>query len=227
MISTLSRTVHELEHPLSKLHLEEDAGKDGSSYHDAAAAAAAADAMTRLDLRHPDGTETSVYLQLDSMAGQFLPYRPPPLPQSSEAGAVTTRRGGGSESARLSEENSNSAITRAAAEDAETDEADAMPRMRTYKAILTIEETVDATGQYKVVAHSPELVEEGSLPRTFLERMALRQAQYEDARRRLADEGRTMLALSVRRQRKLKMKKKKYKKLMRRTRNERRKLQRT
>ncbi len=54
-----------------------------------------------------------------------------------------------------------------------------------------------------------------------LERMALRQLRYEDARQHGHD---GMLAISVKRQKKLKMKKKKYKKLMRRTRNLRRKL---
>ena len=96
------------------------------------------------------------------------------------------------------------------------------PQTRVYKAILTIEETVDADGQHKFTAHSPRLIEEDSVPRTFVERMALRQLQYEE--RQAQRDG--MQAISVRRQKKLKMKKKKYKKLMRRTRNLRRKLDR-
>jgi hypothetical protein len=59
-------------------------------------------------------------------------------------------------------------------------------------------------------------------PRSFLERLALRQFKFDEAQGR-----RDMHAISVKRQRKLKMKKKKYKKLMKRTRVLRRKLDRT
>jgi hypothetical protein len=95
-----------------------------------------------------------------------------------------------------------------------------------YKAVVTIEETVDADGQVKVVAHSPELIEDDGSergPRTFLERMWWRQVRYDESCLR---RNRQMQAISVRRIRKLKMKKKKYKKLMRKTRNLRRKLDR-
>ncbi|KAK4648029.1 uncharacterized protein QC761_106510 [Podospora bellae-mahoneyi] len=153
--------------------------------------------------------ESNVYFQLNSMAGQFLPYAPPPAPKPMADGA-------------------------AAAVDALVDElagttleASEEPQTRVYKAMVTIEETVEADGQYKVVAHSPELIDSaeqgGVQPRTFLERMALRQLKYDESRR-LQD--RAMQAISVKRQRKLRMKKKKYKKLQKRTRNERRKLDR-
>ncbi len=194
VISTLSHTVHELEQPLSKLNFNNQRKQDGDDM--------ASDAMTKLNLKHADGSETSVYLQLNAMSGQFLPFRPPPPPEAQSAA-------------------SKSAESKAEAAAAEA--AEEVPQARVYKAILTIEETTDADGQYKVVAHSPQLIEEDSVPRTFLERMALRQLRYEDGRRR-GDEG--MMAISVKRQKKLKMKKKKYKKLMRRTRNLRRKLDR-
>jgi hypothetical protein len=156
-------------------------------------------AGTRIDFRYADGKEASMYVQLNSMSGQYFPFRPPPAPkpQSAEAEAAVP----------------------------EEVEAAAAPQTRTYKAILTVEETVDANGEYQVTAHSPKLMEVGPQVR-FLERMAQRQIQWEDVRRRRIGEGNTMLAISVRRQKKLRMKKKKYKKLMRRTRNERRKLDR-
>lgn len=179
--STLSHTVDSLEGPMAKMTL-------GNQMEDM-------DNSTRIDLKHPDGSESAVYVQLNSMSGQFLPFSPPPLPE--QPGSVEM------ESA------------------AEVEEIE--PSHRVYKAVLTIEETTDADGQVKVVAHSPQLIEEDVAPRTFLERMALRQLKYEDAlRTRLND----MHAISVKRQKKLKMKKKKYKKLMKRTRNERRKLDR-
>lgn len=158
------------------------------------------DGSTRLSLRNPDGTETNVHLQLNAMSGQFLPFTPPPPPMPFSR-------------ARADRE------AAAAAEDMAPQE----PQTRTYKALVTIEETVDANGQYKILAHSPTIVEDEAQPRSFLERMAVRQMRWEDARQQ---QDRTMHTMSVKRIRKLKMKKKKYKKLMRNTRNIRRKLDR-
>ena len=156
------------------------------------------DNMQKIELKHADGSESSVYVQVNAMSGQFLPFQPPPLPRP--------------------EAEAEAADVEAVAEEQET------PHHRVYKAVLTIEEQTDADGQVKVVAHSPQIIEEpAGPPRSFLERMAVRHLRYEDAARQRE---RSMLAISVRRQKKLKMKKKKYKKLMRRTRNERRKLDR-
>ncbi|KAJ9132966.1 hypothetical protein NKR23_g11044 [Pleurostoma richardsiae] len=190
VISTLSRTVDELEQPMAGLSLGHDAH--------------AADDVHKFDVKHLDGSETSVYVELKAMSGQFLPFRPPPLPQP-EAARSEAAETGAEEGLR---------------------EEDAAPHHRVYKAVFTIEETTDADGQVKIMAHSPRLIEEEQRqPRTFLERMALRQLRFEEGRERHGGEG--MMAISVKRQRKLKMKKKKYKKLMRRTRNLRRKLDRT
>ena len=193
VLDTLSRTVKQLETPMASLTLQEGAEP-------------AEDSMQKIELRHADGSESSVYVQVSAMSGQFLPFQPPPLPTPEAEGARA-----GSEAAEA-----------AAAEDVH--EAPAVPHHRVYKAVLTIEEQTDADGQIKVVAHSPHIVEEpAGPPRSFLERMAVRHLRYEEAARHRE---RSMHALSVRRQKKLRMKKKKYKKLMRRTRNERRKLDR-
>jgi hypothetical protein len=72
------------------------------------------------------------------------------------------------------------------------------------------------------MTHSSPLEEKASFPTRFRERMYLRQERYWEQ----MEEDHGMLAISVRRQRKLKMKKHKYKKLMRRTRNLRRRLDR-
>ncbi|KAL2129451.1 hypothetical protein VTI74DRAFT_7791 [Chaetomium olivicolor] len=196
VLSTLSQTVNDLEEPLSRMSIS-----SGDKQ-----AQEAEDGSTKLSLKHADGTETNVYIQLNSMSGHYLPYTPPPAPQPV------------SETVPVEAESANSAI-------AEELAAEQEPQTRVYKAMVTIEETVDANGQYKVVAHSPELVEEDSqvAPRSFLERMAWRQLRYDEARQQ---QGRIMQAISVKRQRKLRMKKKKYKKLMKKTRNLRRKLDR-
>lgn len=104
-------------------------------------------------------------------------------------------------------------------------EADAVQH-RTYTTMLTIEESTDANGEVTYVAHSGPLVdvevEEPGTPRRFLDRMSRRQRRFEEGRREVV----TWQAISVKRQRKLKMKKHKYKKLMRKTRNLRRRLDR-
>ncbi len=157
----------------------------------------AEDNVHKLELKHPDGSESSVYVQLNAMSGQFLPFQPPPLPNTeAEAEAVQP----GAEMAMEEEPSQH----------------------RVYKAILMIEEQIDANGQIRIVAHSPQIMEEPRAPRSFLERMAVRHLKHEEAQRQREN----MHALSVRRQKKLKMKKKKYKKLMKRTRNLRRKLDR-
>ncbi|KAI1448587.1 hypothetical protein F5Y02DRAFT_373966 [Annulohypoxylon stygium] len=191
VMSTISRTVDELEQPMQNLTLETQQG--GETVTDANG-----EPMHKIDLKHPDGTQSSVYVQLNAMSGQFLPFRPPPLPQAENAGESEA-------DAKLEKMMEN------------------VPQTRVYKAMFTLEESTDENGQLRIVAHSPELVEEAPAPRTFLERMAMRQIRWREEARGESPE---MLAISVKRQRKLKMKKKKYKKLMKRTRNERRKLDR-
>ena len=206
VMSTLSNAVDQLEEPMRSVNLEppqETAATDSNG-----------DQM-RIEVRHADGSGSNVYVQLNAMSGQFLPFRPPPAPQPATATPATST----SEAGAVQEEAARASATPAT-------------ETRVYKAMFTLEETVDANGETRILAHSPQLLEEetdaagtdmaapSGAPRSYLDRV--RQAQREQARRRAPG----MLAISVRRQRKLKMKKKKYKKLMRRTRNERRKLDR-
>lgn len=204
VMSTLSRTVEELEQPMGSLSIQGAA--DSLHQH-------ADDGAHKIELRHADGSEAAVTVQVNAMSGQFLPFRPPPLPTPQAATTSTT-------SSSSAEADAQAAHDKAA-----------QPQTRMYKAVFTIEETTDAGGEVKILAHSPELIEEprsGPKPRSFLERMALRQVQHEDSRSRRAwMVDNSMLAISVKRQRKLKMKKKKYKKLMKRLRHERRKHDRT
>lgn len=184
-MSTLSDTVDQLEGPMAQMTIE--------AHHDDHARA---DGMRKLEIRNPDGSESSLYLQVDAMSGDFLPYRPPPLPRPQ---STADAEGTPVDSEALAQG----------------------PQHRVYRAMFTIEETTEPDGQIRIVAHSPRIVNDDQ-PRSFLARMARRQLTFDEAQAR-----REMHAISVRRQRKLKMKKKKYKKLMRRTRNLRRKLDRT
>ncbi|KAK9425722.1 putative Mitochondrial mRNA-processing protein COX24 C-terminal domain-containing protein [Seiridium unicorne] len=188
VMSTLSKTVDELEQPMQSVSI-------GTQQDSVTALDRSNDHMHKVEVRHPDGSEVSVQIQLNAMSGQFLPFRPPPLPQP---------------------QSNSSAETRA------SQAVDAQPQTRVLKAIFTLEETTEANGEVRIMAHSPTLIDEDTTPRTFLERMALRQLRQEEVRGRPEE----MVTISVRRQRKLKMKKKKYKKLMKRTRTERRKLDR-
>lgn len=184
-MSTLTDTIDQLEGPMASVTIGEP-NEDPSMR----------DGMRRVEFKNPDGSESSLYLQVDTMSGDFLPFRPPPSPKAQTE------------------------IEAEAAEDA-AESVETKPSHRVYNAMFTIEESTEANGQVRIVAHSPHIMQDEQ-PRSFLERLAQRQLRVEDARGR-----RSMHAISVKRQRKLKMKKHKYKKLMRRTRNERRKLDRT
>lgn len=205
VMSTISRTVQGLEQPMASLSVESDANTTPETEA----------GIHKLDMMPGDGAEAAVSVQINSMSGNFLPFRPPPLPQPHSATSTSEAAGKAGPDAALAAE------------------ADQQMQTRVYRAVFTIEESTDAHGDVKILAHSPELIEEpqqqhgaeaAAEPRTFLERMALRQMRYEDSRDQQQHvRGSTMLAISVKRQRKLKMKKKKYKKLQKRLRHEKRK----
>ncbi|KAI1129249.1 hypothetical protein F5Y10DRAFT_238871 [Nemania abortiva] len=210
VMSTLARTVDQLEQPMQGLSIGTQHATDAPASHDANG-----ETVQQINVKLADGTESSVYVQhvqLDRMSGQFLPFHPPPIPQplsGSEAEASA-----GSENAELAHPEEAAAVQQE-------------PQTRIYKAMFTLEETTDENGNIRFTAHTPQLIDDDAAgagygvsnpPRSFLERMALRE--------KVRGQANDMYAISVKRQRKLKMKKKKYKKLMRRTRNERRKLDR-
>ncbi|KAI1436869.1 hypothetical protein GGR50DRAFT_692835 [Xylaria sp. CBS 124048] len=208
VVSTLARAVSKLEQPMQGLNIATQHAADAPASHDL-------NNTSTPQMKNADGSEPGVYLQLDHMSGQFLPFRPPPIPQPVVA----------SESASAESESTRSALSE---EDVAATQH--QPQTRVYKAVFTLEETIDEDGNARIVAHSPQLVAGAGSnseyvvhnpPRSFLERMALREIKREQARG-----GHAMYAISVKRQRKLKMKKKKYKKLMKKTRNLRRKLDR-
>ncbi|KAF7553610.1 hypothetical protein G7Z17_g3515 [Cylindrodendrum hubeiense] len=185
-MSTLSDTIDQLEGPMAQMTIGGQQEGQGMG-----------EAMHKVDIKNADGSESSMYLQIDTMSGEFLPFRPPPLPQPQAAAQA------------------DSAV-------AESEAVEDVPQHRVYKALFTIEESTDPDGQIRIMAHSPRIMNDAQ-PRSFLERLALRQLKFDEAQGGRRD----MHAISVKRQRKLKMKKKKYKKLMKRTRNLRRKLDRT
>lgn len=152
---------------------------------------------------------------IQDFAKNLQPFSPPPAPVPMQDAEAT------------------SAI------EAEDAEADLSPRQRSYSTVLTIRESAhnDGSKSYEAFttpfvqvedfeapsgAEEGKVIEEGGatqLPLRFLEHAPARQT----LRQRRQHE-RTMYAISVKRQRRLKMKKHKRKKLLRRTRTLRRKL---
>ncbi|RKF62504.1 putative duf1713 domain protein [Erysiphe neolycopersici] len=97
-------------------------------------------------------------------------------------------------------------------------------RPRIYTAVLMVKESIDSNGDVTFTAqHSPLTAEEQyEIPNHPPRRFKTQLAQYRVKKTTQAEKQ----AISVKRQRKLKMKKHKYKKLMRKTRNLRRRLDR-
>lgn len=164
-------------------------------------AAITAESYRKAETQHLDTPppDSAMNFSRHILSGRYQPFSPPPAPVPM-----------------------NTAESLAAgAEAAEAHE----PQHRTYTAVLTIEESTDEHGEVTYMAHSSPLMQKDppAVPARypFLERMNIRQERY---RERAEENG--IWAISVKRQRKLKMKKHKYKKLMRRTRNLRRRLDR-
>lgn len=151
-------------------------------------------------------------INVEELAKHFRPFQPPPPPTAETAARKISRRSAPTE-------------------------------QKSYSTVLTIVESIHPNGlkTYKHATtpfreHSlkyPELhypdaatgISSPLLPRQpFLNHMRERQLRWENSREGKVVRPKIWYAISVKRQRKLKMKKHKYKKLMKRTRNLRRKL---
>ncbi|KAI9778660.1 MAG: hypothetical protein M1816_003999 [Peltula sp. TS41687] len=183
--------------------------------------------VNHLDGNSNDEMAPSPELFGQLLSGRYRPFVPPPVPIPNHDPS----------------NNTTSSDLSPASEDI---------RRKTYSTFLTILEATHPNGLKTYKAYtSPIMIKDLSptsassssssedqdndegresisrpTPAAFLERMWIRQQRWEDYRRgREAD--RVWEAISVKRQRRLKMKKHKYKKLMRKTRNLRRKMERT
>ncbi|CAF9926997.1 MAG: hypothetical protein ALECFALPRED_003598 [Alectoria fallacina] len=167
---------------------------------------------------HLDLPAKTLHINLQELVKNFRPYMkpPPPVPMDSSFPEEAAQK-----TSQQPEPQSESVVTQ-----------------KTFTTTLTIHESTYDNGRKSYKTHTTPIVEgpgsstrEGEkeiyLPpaprgQPFLGRMRERQLQYMD---RLVD-GEIWQAISVKRQRKLKMKKHKYKKLMKRTKNLRRRLDR-
>lgn len=164
------------------------------------------------DVKHLDGAPQ---ISIDQMLSKFIPFSPPPAPvpfdQAQEAAA-------------------------ALAEQPQRRQSEVVAK-RSWRASVVVTESTDAAGIKTYSASTTPMVEikvpeseivgmeEIQTRQPFLERMRQREVDNNRARGDRLDGARSdMQLISVKRQRKLKMKKHKYKKLMKRTRLLRRKL---
>lgn len=186
-------------------------------------------------IKHLDGPPKMK--SLDELVAQFKPFRapPPPEPFPEEPKQVDKKKlsAKAKQAARQKSYTTTIVVTESMSPDGQ----------RTYTAssspIVRLPDVEDANQQSSIQDPSPQ-----RRPRQpFLDRMRRRQqtylhAQHQRILERDGDRQRVvrrapykrrvqMLLISVKRQRKLKMKKHKYKKLMKRTRNLRRRLDRT
>lgn len=196
VINTLSSTLKTLNNITGQMEMVK-LGKDQWNESDDIRASITAESYQK-EMDHLDGVAEDSGLPY-LLSNKHQPFNPPPPPQPLNT--------------------PESLIAGAEAADS------LEPQHRTYTTVVTIEETTDLFGDVTYSAsHSPLISEDPApvRPQKFLERMHIRQEQY----RINHPEQTGMLAISVKRLRKLKMKKHKYKKLMKRTRNLRRRLDR-
>lgn len=166
---------------------------------------------TSLDPTQPE----VIHVNIQELVKNFRPFAPPPPPVAMDAAEKIPR-------ARASRKR--------------------LPKQKSFYAVLKIVEKTYPDGHKTYETSSCSIREEPnpavdnkatpaaeknapSVRQPFLNHMRERQRRWEESRREKAG-GEAWRLISVRRQRKLKMKKHKYKKLMRRTRNLRRRLDR-
>ena len=163
--------------------------------------------------KHLDGAPgNELGMSLQQLTDRFRPFMPPPAPVPMSSAEVHLREQ--DLAAQLREEQ-------------------AKTQKKSYTTVLTILESTHPNGQKTYEARTSPIVEDpqnsnalhrqapSSTPASFLERMRIRQEKWEAFR---DERARSMETLSTKRQRKLKMKKHKYKKLMKKSRTLRRKL---
>lgn len=163
------------------------------------------------DVHHLDGPPK---VSIDELIAKFVPFHPPPAPVPFDQSAKTKTAPKEQEKVPVAPVTQRSWSTEVVV----TECVDAAGN-RTYSTSTSpmVEVSVPAAENSREIEHV-------QIRQPFLERMKKRQntsTRYPDIEKRP-----DMLAISVKRQRKLKMKKHKYKKLMKRTRLLRRKLDR-
>ncbi|MCJ1481291.1 hypothetical protein MMC06_001448 [Schaereria dolodes] len=217
VIYTISSAVNALESTSDRFSGPDPPAQQTQEVEDLRAAVTDASASNNEITNLDEQASPNIHINIQELAKNFRPFVPPPPPVPMDVSTSQAQ---------------TQAETRGPTELSPTTQ-------KSYSTIVTILENTHPDGNKTYQAHtSPirelpsrilpqtDILEEPAVPRQqpFLERMRVRRQKWEDSREQSR---RTVWrALSVRRQRKLKMKKHKYKKLMRKTRNLRRRLDR-
>ena len=219
VIYTLSSAVDSLENAASSTQTQNSQQTTQEEVDLGAAVTQASSSNADPSPRHLDLPAKTFHINMHDLVKKFRPYMrpPPPVPTDSAPLEEDSQK-----SSQQSESQSESVVTQ-----------------KTFITTLTIHEDTYRSGRKSYKTHTTPIVEGSGSPagegkkglylppaprgQPFLGRMRERQLQYLD---RLGD-GQLWQAISVKRQRRLKMKKHKYKKLMKRTKNLRRRLDRT
>lgn len=160
-------------------------------------------------------------ISIDKLIAQFRPFQPPPPPVAFEDETTQKRR----------------SVTKKATGQS-TRRSQRHSPQKSWSTTITVTESTEMDGTRTYTASSSPMVEiplpssdiqdpsrAYQIQQPFLERMRVRQQRWMEYRQDRATQRQgDMQLISVKRQRKLKMKKHKYKKLMKRTRTLRRKL---
>ena len=216
VIHTLSSAVDTFENAASSTHNQKSQSMAQAQVDLYGAITQASPSNAEPSPHHLDPPAKALHFNLQELVKSFRPYMRPPSPVPTDS---TIPKEAPQQSPHLSGLESESVVSQ-----------------KTYTTTLTIHENMHRSGRKSYKTHTTPIIEgSGSiqgvtdiyLPRVphgqpFLGRMRERQVQYMD---RLG-EREIWQAISVKRQRKLKMKKHKYKKLMKRTKNLRRRLDR-
>ncbi|KAL6715641.1 hypothetical protein ACLMJK_006602 [Lecanora helva] len=221
VIYTLSSAVDTLENAVtSQSHDSQRTSPSSEEMNLRQALAQITPSKSEQTTHHLDLPAKTLHFNLQELAKRFRPFVPPPAPVPLNPRTELLPK--------LPEE----------AQESSQGKAQPAPVRKSYTTTLTIHETSYPNGQRTYKTHTTPIIEDpaSGLPENsirylppipqsqpFLGRMRQRQVQYLD---RLG-EREAWIAISVKRQRKLKMKKHKYKKLMKRTKNLRRRLDRT
>lgn len=207
---TISSAVNSLESSAaSPAEKFQQMASEGTNLHSAISQVSYNDNPTDVERFDPDQPEV-IHLNIQELVKNFRPFLPPPPPVAMD----------------VAEKRSRQASRKR------------VPKQKSFSAVLTIVERTDINGRktYETSACSiredPPLIVTKEAPaiesppcvrQPFLNYMRERQRRWEEFQREKGGKV-VWYMISVKRQRKLKMKKHKYKKLMRRTRTLRRKL---
>lgn len=210
VIYTVSSAIDNLEE-VAQSHTQRQWGHGENDLH-AAVAQSSTSGADFGHTKHLDGVPPQVInINIEELAKQFRPFHPPPAPVPM-AQSQKSRAASGKSLARRRQ-----------------------PTQKSYSAKLFITENTFPNGETTYETHASAIVEESSSKKPssmshppapeqpFLKHMLERRRRLQEWRDKGARKE-VWRSISVKRQRKLKMKKHKYKKLMRRTRNLRRRL---